>query len=116
MARPFLLCVWDCAPQGSPPGRAATIPRGRSRVELRGSQTHRGNGGCRAIRGACFFGYFLCTSKESTSPAVREPHLIISYTTIAPEARSKKKCAQLLIPTTNPSLTHCRKNPAARTA
>ena len=76
-------------PYGAPvsPARLGWRPTGRTqeacdgssrqgwRVEPRGAQTRRRNGGCRAIRGACFFGYFLCTSKESTSPAVREPQL-----------------------------------------
>src|SRR6266566_1760760 len=65
-------------PAGSPPWRAATFPRGMDAAwESVGPKRPVCSGAVARSRGACFFGYFLCTSKESTSPAVREPQLII---------------------------------------
>jgi len=42
--------------------------------------------------GACFLGYFLCTRKESNSPAVREPRLRTTHSTNARVARSTLLC------------------------
>ncbi len=73
-------CVFGIAPRrGRRQGGRRQFLAAGSRVELRGSQTHRGNGGYRAIRGACFFGYFLCAAQGCANVAERRDALLSDH-------------------------------------